>query len=113
MGLFDYHVHVAIGPQAPAVRYVCWFHKTEEMERHGEDERRRGFCAHRDGFCPVIWLPRRPRTAREHATLAHEAFHAVGHITRWAAIAHTEQTEEVFCHALGHLVNGILDGAKR
>lgn len=114
MGLFDYHVHVAIGPQAVAVQYVQWYHKGMLVDRDGvvgADDQRRGFCAYHAPYCPVIWLPRRPRTAREHATLAHECLHAVGHIARWAAIDHSTATEEVFCHALGHLVNGILEGA--
>jgi hypothetical protein len=69
----------------------------------------RGFYFFRDGYVPIIWIPRRPRTAREHATLAHEAFHAVSiTLRRWAAIELTNDTEEVFCHSLGHVIATVL-----
>lgn len=109
LGVFDYAVHVAIGPQETALKYIKWFTKGQDVTLL---EERRGLCALSPPYCPVIWIPRRPRTSREHATLAHECFHAVSHAMRWAAIEHSEATEEVFCHALGCLVDGILREAK-
>lgn len=111
LGVFDYAVRVVIGPQELAIRYIRWYHRTPGLLQEDPTfTSRRGLCVHRDTYCPVIWIPRRPRTPREYATLAHEAFHAVGHVTRWAAITHGEATEEVFCHALGCIVNGVLAG---
>lgn len=108
MGVFDYSVRIVIGPEELAVKYTHWFTKKDFVP---QVEGRRGFCALSQPYCPIIWIPSKPRTPREFATLAHECFHAVGHVTRWAAIEHCEETEEVFCHALGHLVNGILEQA--
>lgn len=106
LGTFDYTVHVVIGPQDKAVAYIQSFFK-EPAGTVQLDPTRRGLCAHHFPYCPVVWVPRRPTTAREHATVAHEALHAVGHAMRWAGIEYSESTEEVFCHALGCLVNGI------
>lgn len=112
LGVFDYGVRVVIGSQDLAVAYYRWFVNAPEDDTVlVVDPHRRGFCAMRGNRMPVLWIPKRPRTPRDHATLAHECFHAVGHVTRWAAIQHSEATEEVFCHALGCLVNGILSEA--
>lgn len=111
LGVFDYTVKVIIGPQERAVLWMTWYFREAKGVIH-HDAGRRGLCVHREPYCPVIWLPRKPRTSRDHAVLAHEALHAVGHLTRWAAIEHSEHTEEVFCHALGHLVNGVLEAAR-
>lgn len=109
MGLFDYTVKVVIGAQAPAIKFIRWYVRDLKVELSPD---MRGCFFHRDPFCPIVWIPRRPRTAREHGTLTHEAMHAVSQMARWCAIGHAEATEEVFCHALGHLVTGVLAVAK-
>lgn len=109
-GVFDYAVRIVIGPHELGMQYIRWFTKNKNIP---SNDCQRGLCALQPPYCPVIWLPRKPQTPREHATLAHECFHAVSHVTRWAAIEHSEATEEVFCHTLGFLVDGILRLARK
>lgn len=106
MGMFDYTIRIVFGSQRTAVEYVQWLYEDDGVV---VQHQRRGFCAYREGFIPVIWLPRRPRTAIEHGTLAHEAMHAVAHMTRWAGIPINESTDEVYCHAIGHVVRRVLE----
>lgn len=108
LGVFDYDIKVIIGPEGLAHQFAEWFTKKDIEPIEG----RLGFCLFCEPYLPIVWIPRRPRTPREHATLAHECLHAVGHVTRWAAIQHSKETEEVFCHALGYLVDRILKEAK-
>lgn len=60
-----------------------------------------------DGYVPIIWMPRRPRTKREHGTLAHEAVHAVSYMFRYLETPITEDTEEIFCKAVGRIVSAV------
>lgn len=53
---------------------------------------------------PLIWLPRYPRTQREHGSLAHEAVHAAA--TLGNRSGHFE--EEWLARTVGHIVYQIL-----
>lgn len=111
MGIFDFGVICVIGKQSNAAKFVDW--KFEH--KNGFDDatfdmgyEARGRCYFRTGYVPVIWIPHKPRTPREIATLAHECLHAVFHLTEWVAMPISRDTEEVVCHAQAHLVTNIL-----
>lgn len=114
MGAFDFTVVAVIGKYEKMTDYIRW-----KFEDKGFDAAQwergyapRGQCFFRRGYVPGIWLPRRPRTPREYATLAHECLHAVYHMADWAGLALTRDTEEVMAHSMAHLINGILKESK-
>lgn len=109
-GTFDYVIICLVGSYKNVERYVAW--KFEEKEIPISETQRqygaRGRFFYRIGFAPIIWIPKRPTTPREHATLAHEMLHAIQEMMDWAAIPFTFDTGEVFCHALAHGINTVL-----
>jgi len=106
MGVFDFSVIVIIGDYTTACAYVSWKLEDKETDLKSFDVgyEPRGKCFFRQGYVPVIWIPKRPKTAREHATLAHESLHAVFHLFEWANIPLTRDTEEVMTHAMAHII---------
>ena len=101
-----------VGPYTGVEDYVRW--KLDDPNFNADsDHKPRGRIFYRPGYVPILWIPRRPRSAREHGTLAHEVFHAVCHLMNWAMIPLTESSEEVYCHAVGHGVTKILEAIKR
>lgn len=113
MGLFDFDVICIIGAQKNADTYVNWKFETNEVDDIWENKgyEARGRCYYKAGYVPVIWIPRKPRTPREQATLAHECLHAVMHLYDWAGLTVSYQNEEVMCHAMAHLINSIMEKA--
>jgi hypothetical protein len=112
MGCFDCTVRVVVGDFDLAERYVYWLYDKDPPPEQNQGGVRGRFYSHQDRI-PVIWIPRRPRTPREHATVAHEALHATWWVMhQWAGMPFSDDTEETFTHALGHLVNWILEGSK-
>lgn len=117
MGMFDFGVNVAIGPIEKLTPYVRY--KLEDPDfGKGDDAPRvlaqgRGWYVARVGFCPIIWIPRMPKTPREHGTLAHESIHAVMRMMEWASIPTNYDTEEVVTHAVSHIVTTVLGSEKR
>lgn len=111
MGLFDFDVICIIGKQSDAARFVKWKFEDEDLVDETLDKgyEARGRCYFRAGYVPIIWIPKKPRTAREHATLAHECLHAVMHLYDWAGLTVSNHNEEVMCHAMAHLINTILE----
>jgi hypothetical protein len=110
MGAFDFDIIVVVGDYKTACAYALW--KFEDKETNLEDFDNgyipRGKCFFRIGYVPVIWIPKIPRTKREHATFAHECLHAIFHLFDWANIPITRETEEVMAHSMAHLItNGI------
>ncbi len=69
-------------------------------------ENRRGICYHTNGCHPIIALPRKPKTAQEIGTLAHEAVHAVGYIFQ---MIEQNSAEEVYAHSVGAIVRTVLN----
>jgi len=112
MGMFDFDVICVVGNYENAVKYSAWKFEDDFVIELGESSNKnykpRGKCFFRAGYVPVIWMPQRPKTPREIATLAHECLHAVFHLLDWAAIPATRDTEEVITHAQAHLVTNIL-----
>lgn len=114
MGMFDFGVNVVIGPKEELLSYVLY---KLEVEKGSQDERnltefiddeKRGCHVSWRGFCPIVWIPRFPRTSREHATLSHECLHAVYRLFAWVSMPISSDTEEVATHALAHLVDAVL-----
>jgi hypothetical protein len=113
-GTFDFSAYVVICKDiSEAYRYASYCHDTTWIEeRSSGGYEARGKYFHRTGYCPIIWLPRFPSTPREYGTLAHEAMHVVTILMAWAGIQLNGDTDEVYCHALGHLVNSVLEAKK-
>ncbi len=106
MGLFDYTVSSIIGDEKNIEKYIQWkFCDKSFSHKVGEY---RGICFHREGFVPIVWIPRKPKTSREYATLSHECLHAVFHMCDWAQLPRTKDNEEVITHSVAHLINSIL-----
>lgn len=112
MGVFDFSVHVVVGDLTRALGYARWLYGDPDIRLADDHHPPRGLCFHRPGYCPIVWIPSRPRTPRQFSTVAHEAHHAVSYAMRWAGIEHTAETEEVFAHSLGFLVTRILEIAR-
>ena len=106
MGTFDFTVIVLVGDYKTALAYVSWKFEDNDTDLEDFDMNYipRGKCFFRQGYVPVIWIPRKPKTPREHATMAHESLHAVFHLFEWANLPITRDTEEVMTHAMSHII---------
>lgn len=111
MGLFDFDVVCVIGDYENITKYIQWKFENKDFEMI-DDYEVRGKCFFCKGYVPVIWIPRKPRTPREYATLSHECIHAIFHLFNWAGMGINIETEELMTHSVGHLVNGILSKIK-
>lgn len=114
MGLFDFDVLFAIGDYSKMQEYIKWKYEDKyfALENFDKGYECRGKCFYRVGYVPIIWIPRRPKTPREYATLAHECLHAIFHLFEWAGLPITRDTEEVVTHSQAHLINGLLEVVK-
>ena len=110
MGMFDFGINVVIGDYKSLTPYIQYKFDDKEFNTDYFDNGYacRGKTVFRSGYCPVIWIPRKPRTPREHATLAHECLHAVYHLQRWAGFKLGDDTEEVMAHGMAHIINEVL-----
>lgn len=106
MGVFDFVVLFVTGDYKKVREYVHWRFENNELclEEFDYGFTPRGECFYKKGSVPIIWVPKKPRSAREHATLAHECLHAVFHLFEWADLPLTRDTEEVMTHAMAHLI---------
>lgn len=114
MGVFDFSVTCAVGDYKKINEYISWKFDDNNFNVESWDKGylARGKCFFKTGYVPIIWIPRKPRTSREHATLAHECIHAVFHLFDWASIPISRDTEEVFAHSTAHLITTILNFLK-
>lgn len=116
MGMFDFAVYCILGDYDNSCKYVAWKFEEPEFENLAQDSnkgyRPRGKTFFRSGYVPVIWIPSKPTTPRELATLAHECLHATFRMMDWAGVPAIIETDEVICHAMAHLMNQILIKAK-
>lgn len=106
LGVYDYTFWLAVGPFDQVKRFVAWKNADTQVQRHPANVR--GCIFRKPNFTPVLWIPKLPRTAREHGTLAHEAFHLTYEVASWASIPLGDDSEEAYAHLLGALVTGIL-----
>lgn len=56
----------------------------------------------------IVWLPHKPKTDGEMATLVHEVCHATSVLLRSVGIKHTPDTEEVYAYTMEYLYFNIL-----
>lgn len=75
-------------------------------DTNGDYEGNRGLTYYESDCHPVIALPRKPKTAEEFGTLAHEAVHAVNHVFDHI---HEYSRDEVFAHSVGAIVREALN----
>lgn len=112
-GIFDYSVTCVVGDYVKAVKYIAGVYNEDKSEakdleiRYGGNSPR-GQCFYKDGYVPIVWIPRKPTTPREYGTLAHECFHAVVVFMAWAHINCDMGNDEVAAHSVGYLVSKIL-----
>lgn len=114
MGTFDYTVNFIWGDYDKAKKYVDYkFGETRDHEADDKGFSPRGRCWGSPPFAPIVWIPKKPSTSREYATLAHEMLHATCHLMDWASIPLTYATEEVYAHAQAHLVTSAINAMKK
>src|SRR4029078_10279245 len=108
-GTYDIHVDVCItDDKQRALKYIK---KKLNKSFHESDFGRGNFFF--SGSSSVIWVPRIPKTPREHGTVGHEIFHAVYHILSWASVNLSESSEEAFCHLIGHMTTQFYNKIKK
>lgn len=113
-GMFDFSFVYLEGPRKNVEKFVRW--KLDDYETPIQAPAQAAYGAHgltfyRPGYVPILWLPRKPRTAREHGTVAHEVLHIVVRLMNWADVTLSSESEEVYCHAVGFAVTQVLEGA--
>lgn len=117
MGIFDFTCVVIIGSYDSAAKYCASIFESNEFEVFAHESNGgyipRGKTFFRTGYVPVVWIPGQPRSAREYATLAHEAVHVLVHLFEWAGMNMNSETEEVFAHALAYIVATTLQELKK
>lgn len=115
MGTFDYTVYFICGEYEEANRYFSWKLEDNDIDHEEFDKgfEPRGRTMYRSGYCPIVWIPKKPKTPREYATLAHEMLHATCHLMEWAGVPLTQASEEVYAHAQAYLVTEALSAFKK
>jgi hypothetical protein len=106
LGMVDMEIVFATGKEDNLAEYIAY--KFETKEEKIEIGSAYGYCFYCDGYCPIIWLPRYPKTPRELGTLSHECFHASMHVARWLNMPVEEKNEEVIAHCIRFLVQNFL-----
>jgi len=111
-GMFDYPVVVVIGNRKKLQSYVRWKHDSPKFKIFTSVCGSRATTFRTPGYIDIIWLPKRPKSPEEIATVAHESLHVVQGLFDWVGMDMDEPTQEVAAHALGFLVKEILDWKK-
>lgn len=109
MGVFNTWVRIAVGPKENIQAYIRWADRKPNWVFNDSDTGFQGMCIKTSGYAPVVWIPRRPRTPEEHATLAHECVHAAFYLMDWLGMEASQNTCEVMTHATGWLVKNALE----
>ena len=113
MGTFDFTVNFIYGDYEEATKYVDKkFEESADHEVHNKGYTARGRTWNKPSYCPIVWIPRKPSTPREYATLAHEMFHATCVLLHWAGVPLTDASEEVYAHAQAHLITSAIAGMR-
>ncbi len=107
-GLFDYAVYIVTGKYKYVENYIRWKHRDKKYNLEKHPCGSLGLTFHKPGYVPVIWLPKKPKTPEEIATLSHECLHVVQELFRWTGLQMVFETDEVAAHALSYLVKKIL-----
>ena len=119
MGMLDYSIRCIFGGETNSYKYIdnIFENKENSVQDIYNDEQMgnvaRGVTFYKTGYVPIIWMPRQPKTPREHATFAHEVIHAVNHLFGWANIPLSKDTEEVFAHSVAHVIDSVYTKLKK
>jgi len=105
--VFHWTIILVVGPMVGLEDYLRWKLDVPDWPLNPKHNPG-GLTLYKAGQCPIVWLPRRPVTAREHGFLAHEMLHAIGYLVQHIGIELNDATEEVFCYSLGHGVEEAL-----
>lgn len=115
-GTFNFSFNCVVGEYKNLPKYLAY--KYEEEEKWISDKLidinnvpNGRFFTHKD-YSPNIWIPKKPTTPREIATLSHEILHVVYELCRWAQIPLCEETEEVRTHAQAYALTTLLTEIK-
>lgn len=111
-GTYEYEVNVIFTKDLTKLRkYILYKMKSlpPDMEKF---EIAKGMVVRMDGYCPILWLPRPPKTPDELAVLNHEIFHLTYTIMSYVGIPLTGSSEEAFAHLISHLTRQILEKMK-
>lgn len=104
----EYKVIVCCGNDKQIAKVLKnWHHNCDDVRSAMTD--RRGVCFYAKNCHPIIALHRKPKTADEIGTLAHEATHAVNNIFEKIE---ENASDEVFAHSVGAVVRETLKGMK-
>lgn len=109
LGVFDHPIILTCGSREGAQVFARWKYDDSQITL---PESARGLCISKPGYVPIVWIPRYPRTPREHATLAHECTHAAWHVLEWADIPIVRDTQEVLLHTAAFLYSTALTELK-
>jgi hypothetical protein len=106
--MFGKEVECVIGPIKNLAKYVSWRFEQDDVSQDGL-ERGRGWTFVRDGYVPIIWIPRFPVTPADHGTLAHEMAHALIYLFDRVGVPIAPDADETFCHAMSYGITKVLE----
>ena len=93
-----------------AIRYINFVH--EEDSTNGIDKKQfnsSGLTATKEGFSPIIWLPKSPKTVQELSTMVHEVSHAASYTLEYCGVLNQESTTEVYAYQVALLTEQFLN----
>lgn len=110
-GTYDFTYYLVIGKDCEnIIKFVRFKFDDKDFEYHFQS---RGAFFGRFNLVPILWLPQKPKTPREYATLAHECLHLVNYmLIRWAEMSHNLDSEEAFAHQLSKCMTDCLEKLK-
>lgn len=109
LGVYDTWVNAVIGPEKHLEAFVRW-NCSQPAFTH-ELGGAKGLCIKLPKYAPCIWVPKKPRTPQELATLAHECTHAAIYVAEWMSAPIDADTSELLCHTVSWLMEVILEHA--
>ncbi len=74
MGMFDFGINIVFGKFETMEEYLNYKLEDEEswdMFEDFADYKPRGRYIFKVGYCPIVWMPKRPRTPREYGTFSY------------------------------------------
>lgn len=104
----EYKVIVVFGGAKEIGKVLKAYHYPEDITHYDLEQMlvdRRGITFYHKNCYPIIALPKKPKTAEQIGTLAHEAVHAIQHI--FESIGESSR-DEVFAHSVGAVVREVL-----
>lgn len=94
-----------------AVKYINKKQRRKGAEKYaaGDFKNKLGwFCPH-PKYLSIIWMPKKPTTARQYCTVAHEVLHAVFDNMEQFGVTYDHSSEEAFTYLHCHLMEQFLN----